>query len=53
MNCYFSIFSFEVPIKINKNTTNAYTYYEKYSKQYNVYCAETAFTRTTYFFIFI
>ena len=53
INCYFSIFSFEVPIKINKNTTNAYTYYEKYSKQYNAYCAETAFTRTTYFFIFI
>ena len=27
-----SITFFEVPMKINKNTTNAYTYYEKYDK---------------------
>ena len=35
-------------MKINKNTANAYTYYEKYNKKYNVYCAGT-----TYFFITI
>ena len=32
-------------MKINKNTANDYTYYEKYKKQYYVYCAIT-----TYFF---
>ena len=37
-------------MKINKNTANAYTYYEK---NYYVYCARTTFTRTTYFFIII
>ena len=40
-------------MKINKNTANAYTYYEKYNKQHYVYCAGTAFTRTTHFFITI
>ena len=35
-------------MEINKNTANAYTYYEKYNKQYYVY-----YTRTTYFFIII
>ena len=40
-------------MKINKNTANAYTYYEKYNKNYYVYCARTTFTRTTYFFIII
>ena len=38
-------------IKISKNTNNAYTYYEKHKRQYHVYCAGTAFTRTTYFII--
>ena len=46
--CCFNIYSFRVPIKINKNTANAYTYYEKYNKQYYVYC-----TRTKYFIIMI
>ena len=32
-------------MKINKNTANDYTYYEKDKKQYYVYCA-----KTTYFF---
>ena len=32
-------------MKKNKNTANAYTYYEQYNEQYYVYC-----TRTTYFF---
>ena len=26
-------------MKINKNTANEYSYYEKYSKEYYVYCA--------------
>ena len=26
-------------MKLNKNTANAYTYYEKYNKNDNVYCA--------------
>ena len=32
-------------LKINKNTTNAYTYHEKYNEQYYIYCKWT-----TYFF---
>ena len=39
---------FKVPMKMNNNTANACTYYEKYNKQDNIYC-----TRTTYFFIII
>ena len=35
-------------MKINENTAHAYTYYEKYNKQYHVY-----YTRTPYFFIMI
>ena len=33
-------------MEIDKNTTNAYDYYEKYNKQYYIYNA-----RTTYLFI--
>ena len=35
-------------MKISENTANAYTYYEKYSKQYYVHCAGP-----TYFSIII
>ena len=35
-------------MKANKNSANAYTYYEKYSKQYYVYS-----TRIRYYFIII
>ena len=31
INC-LSRFSFLLPMEINKNTANAYTYYEKYGK---------------------
>ena len=31
---------FKIPMKINKN--NAYAYYKKYAKYYNVYCARPA-----------
>ena len=30
-------------MKINKNTANAYTYYEKHNKEYYVYCAGTTY----------
>ena len=48
----FQYIFFYVPIKLDKNTANAYTY-EKYSKQYYVCYAGTTFTRTTDFFIII
>ena len=37
-------------MKINKDTSNPYTHYEKYNKQYYVYCTGTAFARIIYFF---
>ena len=30
-------------MKINKNNTNAYTYYEKYDKKYYVYCTKIGY----------
>ena len=36
----FSIISFQVPMKIDKNTTNAYTYYEKYDKNNITYIVQ-------------
>ena len=48
INCFFIIFSFSVPIKINKDTANTYTCSEKYNKSHYVYCAGTAFRRTIY-----
>ena len=38
-------------MKINKDTSNPNTHYEKCNKQYYVYCTGIAFTRTIYFFI--
>ena len=32
INCCFSIYYFYVPIKINKNSANTYTYDEKYKQ---------------------
>ena len=46
INCFFIIFSFSVPIKINEDTAN--TYSEKYNKSHYVYCAGTVFRRTIY-----
>ena len=31
-------------MKISKNTASAYTYYEKYNKQYNMYWARPIYT---------
>ena len=45
INCRFNIFFFYVPIKLNKNTANAYTYYGKYSEQYY-----HMYTKAAYFF---
>ena len=33
---------FKIPMKINKNATNAYACYEKYDKKYYVYCSRIA-----------
>ena len=47
------LFQYIFFLSTNQSTANADTYYEKYSKQYYVYCAGTAFKRTVYFFIII
>ena len=33
---------FKIPMKKNKNATNAYACYEKYDKKYYVYCSRIA-----------
>ena len=45
IDCGFNIFSFQVPMKINKSTANVHIHYEKRNKQHYVY-----YTRATFFF---